>query len=49
MNPGAAAAVEGLKFNAALPPELAVATLAARLGDLDGAQAVLDAPRTFML
>ncbi|MFJ4876246.1 DEAD/DEAH box helicase [Streptomyces sp. NPDC088745] len=34
-------AVRGLKFSAALPPRLAVATLAVRLSDFDGAQAVL--------
>jgi ATP-dependent Lhr-like helicase len=34
-------ALEGLKFSAALPPRLAMATLAARLADLDGAAAVL--------
>ncbi|MFC9317393.1 DEAD/DEAH box helicase [Streptomyces nigra] len=34
-------ALSGLKFNAALPPRLAEATLAARLADLDGAAASL--------
>jgi ATP-dependent Lhr-like helicase len=34
-------ALEGLKFSAALPERLAMATLAARLADLDGAKAVL--------
>ncbi|WP_330346431.1 DEAD/DEAH box helicase [Streptomyces longwoodensis] len=34
-------ALAGLKFNAALPPRLAEATLAARLADLDGAAASL--------
>jgi ATP-dependent Lhr-like helicase len=36
VDPGA---VRGLKFSAALPPELAVATLAARIGDVQSAQA----------
>ncbi|MFC4110355.1 DEAD/DEAH box helicase [Micromonospora zhanjiangensis] len=35
-------AVRGLKFSAALPERLAVATLAARLADFDAAAAVLD-------
>ncbi|MET7320697.1 DEAD/DEAH box helicase [Streptomyces sp. NPDC005549] len=34
-------ALAGLKFNAALPPRLAEATLAARLADLDGAATTL--------
>lgn len=34
-------ALEGLKFSEALPHRLAVATLAARLADLEGAAAVL--------
>lgn len=34
-------ALEGLKFSAALPQRLAMATLAARLADLDGAATVL--------
>lgn len=34
-------AVRGLKFSAALPERLAVATVAARLADFDGARAVL--------
>ncbi|MER8231469.1 DEAD/DEAH box helicase [Streptomyces sp. NPDC094049] len=34
-------AVAGLKFSAALPPRLAMATVAARLADFDGARAVL--------
>ncbi|GGL87784.1 ATP-dependent helicase [Streptomyces fumigatiscleroticus] len=34
-------AVHGLKFSAALPQHLAVATVAARLADFDGARAVL--------
>ncbi|GGP06778.1 DEAD/DEAH box helicase [Nonomuraea glycinis] len=37
-------AVHGLKFAAALPERLAVATVAARLADFDGAQAVLAEP-----
>ncbi|GIF65220.1 ATP-dependent helicase [Asanoa ishikariensis] len=37
-------ALAGLKFAAALPPALAVATLAARLGDQEGAAAVLLEP-----
>ncbi|MFC4060596.1 DEAD/DEAH box helicase [Planomonospora corallina] len=37
-------ALHGLKFSAALPERLAVATLAARLADLDGAAAVLAEP-----
>jgi ATP-dependent Lhr-like helicase len=40
-------AVAGLKFSAALPRELAVATLAARLADFDHAAAVLAAPVRF--
>jgi ATP-dependent Lhr-like helicase len=39
--------VAGLKFSAALPKELAVATLAARLADFDHAAAVLAAPVRF--
>ena len=38
------AAVNGLKFNAALPPRLAVATLATRLADVPAAEAVLGEP-----
>ncbi|MFF3731985.1 DEAD/DEAH box helicase [Streptomyces sp. NPDC002476] len=38
-------AVRGLKFSAALPQRLAVATLAARLADFDGARAVLSEPK----
>jgi ATP-dependent Lhr-like helicase len=34
-------ALRGLKFTEALPERLAVATLAARLADLDGAAAAL--------
>ncbi|WP_329299361.1 DEAD/DEAH box helicase [Streptomyces sp. NBC_00659] len=41
-------AVAGLKFNAALPPRLAEATVAARLADLDGATAVLREPVRFV-
>ena len=37
-------AVRGLKFSAALPERLAVATVAARLADFAGAQAVLEMP-----
>lgn len=37
-------ALDGLKFSAALPRRLAVATLAARLADLDAAEAVLSEP-----
>lgn len=40
-------AVRGLKFSAALPQRLAVATLAARLADFDGARAVLSEPKHF--
>lgn len=35
-------------FNAALPERLAVATLAARLADLEAAAAVLDEPVRFV-
>jgi ATP-dependent helicase Lhr and Lhr-like helicase len=35
-------ALEGLKFSEALPERLAIATLAARLADLDSASRVLD-------
>ncbi|MGV9326752.1 DEAD/DEAH box helicase [Streptosporangium sandarakinum] len=41
-------ALHGLKFSAALPKRLAVATLAARLADLDGAVAVLGEPVRWM-
>lgn len=41
-------ALEGLKFSEALPRRLAVATLAARLADLDGAVTVLDEPVRFV-
>jgi ATP-dependent Lhr-like helicase len=37
-------AVRGLKFSAALPAELAVMTVAERLGNLDGASQVLSEP-----
>lgn len=40
-------ALAGLKFSAALPQRLAVATLAARLADIDGARAVLTEPVVF--
>ena len=40
-------AVRGLKFSAALPQRLAVATLSARLADCDGAGAVLAEPKRF--
>ncbi|WP_431994078.1 DEAD/DEAH box helicase [Streptomyces griseoflavus] len=42
-------AVRGLKFAEALPARLAEATLAARLGDADGAQAVLAEPVRFLV
>jgi ATP-dependent Lhr-like helicase len=41
-------ALTGLKFSAALPKRLAMATLAARLADLDGAAAVLREPTRFV-
>ncbi len=41
-------ALDGLKFSAALPRRLAMATLAARLADLDGAAAVLAEPVRFV-
>lgn len=41
-------ALRGLKFSEALPERLAVATLAARLADLDNAAAVLRAPVRFV-
>ncbi|WP_019359902.1 DEAD/DEAH box helicase [Streptomyces sp. AA1529] len=40
-------AVRGLKFSAALPERLAVATVAARLADFDGASAALREPVRF--
>ncbi|GHJ36000.1 DEAD/DEAH box helicase [Streptomyces sp. TS71-3] len=42
-------AVSGLKFSAALPERLAVATLAARLADFDGARAALAEPTRFQV
>ncbi|MFE1468596.1 DEAD/DEAH box helicase [Nocardiopsis dassonvillei] len=41
-------AVRGLKFSAVLPERLAVATVAARLADFDGARTVLDEPTRFV-
>ncbi|MFC5182467.1 hypothetical protein [Actinomadura harenae] len=41
-------ALRGLKFSEALPERLAMATLAARLADLENAAAVLDEPVRFM-
>jgi ATP-dependent Lhr-like helicase len=41
-------ALEGLKFNAALPKRLALATLATRLADLDAALAILQEPTRFV-
>ncbi|AGZ44176.1 DEAD/DEAH box helicase [Actinoplanes friuliensis] len=41
-------ALDGLKFSQALPERLAMATLAARLADLDGAAAVLRQPARFV-
>ena len=41
-------AVDGLKFSDALPRRLAVATLAARLTDLDSARAMLAEPVRFV-
>ncbi|MCX4627036.1 DEAD/DEAH box helicase [Streptomyces sp. NBC_01443] len=40
-------AVHGLKFSAALPERLAIATVAARLADFNGARAVLKEPVRF--
>lgn len=40
-------ALVGLKFNSALPQRLAIATLATRLANVDGARAVLDEPIRF--
>ncbi|MFD3775408.1 DEAD/DEAH box helicase [Streptomyces sp. NPDC058612] len=40
-------AVHGLKFSAALPERLAVATVSARLADFDGARAALESPVRF--
>ncbi|GAB3808695.1 hypothetical protein ACFOX0_33365 [Micromonospora zhanjiangensis] len=42
-------AVRGLKFSAALSERLAVATLATRLADFEGAAAVLDLPVRFVV
>lgn len=42
-------ALSGLKFNAALPSRLAMATLAARLADLDRAATVLGEPARFVV
>jgi ATP-dependent Lhr-like helicase len=41
-------ALDGLKFSEALPERLALATLASRLADLDGAAAVLREPTRFV-
>lgn len=41
-------ALTGLKFSAALPTRLAVATLAARSADIEGARAVLTEPARFV-
>ncbi|MGH4010988.1 MAG: DEAD/DEAH box helicase [Pseudonocardiaceae bacterium] len=41
-------ALKGLKFNEALPERLAIATLAARLADLDNATRVLGEPARFV-
>jgi ATP-dependent Lhr-like helicase len=41
-------ALDGLKFSAALPERLALATLAARLADVDSAARVLDEPSRFV-
>jgi ATP-dependent Lhr-like helicase len=40
-------ALDGLKFSEALPERLALATLAARLADLEGAAAILQEPTRF--
>jgi ATP-dependent Lhr-like helicase len=42
-------ALAGLKFNEALPDRLAIATLSARLADLDGASTVLHEPARFVV
>lgn len=39
------AALQGLKFAEVLPPELAIETVSARLGDVSGAQQTLTTPR----
>lgn len=41
-------ALDGLKFNAALPKHLAERTLSARLADVEGARALLDEPTRFV-
>jgi ATP-dependent Lhr-like helicase len=41
-------ALAGLKFSQALPHRLAVATLAARLADLDSATQILTEPARFV-
>lgn len=42
-------AVHGLKFSAALPLRLAIATVAARLADFEGARAALAEPKRFQV
>lgn len=42
-------ALDGLKFSAALPKRLAMATLAARLADLTGAEQILAEPSRFVV
>ncbi|RJQ78836.1 DEAD/DEAH box helicase [Pseudonocardiaceae bacterium YIM PH 21723] len=42
-------ALAGLKFSAALPQELATATLAERLADIDGARVVIEEPIRFVV
>ncbi len=41
-------ALKGLKFSEALPERLAIATLASRLANLDGAAQVLTEPAQFV-
>jgi ATP-dependent Lhr-like helicase len=41
-------AVQGLKFNTALPERLAIATLAARLANFNGATQILAQPTRFV-
>jgi ATP-dependent Lhr-like helicase len=41
--------VQSLKFNAALAPRLAAATLASRLADVEGALAALATPQRFIV
>lgn len=41
-------ALEGLKFNTALPKRFAIATLAARLANFDGARRILSEPTRFV-